>query len=73
MGYQKQLCAIVLLAFATHLVLGLDFKKTPITAVTDETRYTTLNPNATYRSLNRIDHVKGNIIFTAGERIDGKF
>ncbi|KAM7347427.1 uncharacterized protein ACRADG_006985 [Cochliomyia hominivorax] len=71
MGFQKQLVGIVLLAFVAHLVFSYDIKKTEIKTVTDETRYTVLHPNATYRPFDRAVHAKGNIIFTIGERIDG--
>ncbi|XP_037819924.1 uncharacterized protein LOC119609275 [Lucilia sericata] len=71
MAYQMHIALIVLLAFVSHLVFSLDLTKTEITIVTDEDRYTTLNPNATYRPFKKVYHTKGNIIFSAGERIDG--
>lgn len=73
MGFQMHFGLIVLLAFVSNLVFCYDIRKTDIKIVTDESRYTTLNPNATYRAFGKVVHAKGNIIFTSGERIDGKF
>ncbi|XP_065364287.1 uncharacterized protein LOC135957466 [Calliphora vicina] len=71
MGFQMHFGLIVLLAFVSNLVFCYDITKTDIKIVTNETRYTTLHPNATYRAFGKVAHAKGNIIFTSGERIDG--
>ncbi|EDV46598.1 uncharacterized protein Dere_GG18116 [Drosophila erecta] len=48
-----------------------DLYYTDITPVTDETRYTTLNPDIQLNEMNKVKHSKGNIVFTAGERASG--
>ncbi|XP_002107314.2 uncharacterized protein LOC6726354, partial [Drosophila simulans] len=48
-----------------------DLYYTDITPVTDETRYTTLNPDTQLTEMNKVKHSKGNIVFTAGERASG--
>ncbi|XP_030567026.1 uncharacterized protein LOC115767037 [Drosophila novamexicana] len=48
-----------------------DLVYTPITSVTDATRYTSKNPGVELLALNKVKHAKGNIVFSAGERITG--
>ncbi|XP_016966945.1 uncharacterized protein LOC108035757 [Drosophila biarmipes] len=48
-----------------------DLYYTDITPVTDDTRYTTLNPDITLTEMNKVKHTKGNIVFTSGERTSG--
>ncbi|XP_022233200.1 uncharacterized protein LOC111081439 [Drosophila obscura] len=68
---------VLLLCLATATVLGQpharasDLYYTDITPVTDDSRYTTLNPQAELRELDKVKHSKGNIVFTSGERIAG--
>ncbi|KAM8721375.1 hypothetical protein ACLKA7_007274 [Drosophila subpalustris] len=47
----------------------LDF--TPITAVKENERFTDLNPDVELVALTKEKHGKGNIVFTAGQRISG--
>ncbi|XP_064538511.1 uncharacterized protein LOC135428449 [Drosophila montana] len=48
-----------------------DLVFTPIKPVTDDTRYTSQNPGVELLALNKVKHAKGNIVFSAGERITG--
>ncbi|KAH8295880.1 hypothetical protein KR044_001281 [Drosophila immigrans] len=48
-----------------------DLFYTPITSVTDENRYTSLHPDVKLVALTKVKHSKGNIVFSAGERISG--
>lgn len=48
-----------------------DLDYSPIKSVTDETRYTTLNPDAKLDALDKVKHSKNNIVFSSGERITG--
>ncbi|XP_034104462.1 uncharacterized protein LOC132796929 [Drosophila nasuta] len=48
-----------------------DLYYTPITSVTDETRYTTKNPDVELVALNKVKHSKGNLVFSSGQRISG--
>ncbi|XP_017002414.1 uncharacterized protein [Drosophila takahashii] len=48
-----------------------DLYYTDITPVTDDTRYTTLNPDIQLTEMNKVKHSKGNIVFTSGERTSG--
>ncbi|XP_017074220.1 uncharacterized protein LOC108109931 [Drosophila eugracilis] len=48
-----------------------DLYYTDITAVTDDTRYTTLNPDITLNEMNKVKHSKGNVVFTSGNRTAG--
>lgn len=50
-----------------------DLVYTPIKPVTDENRYTTLNPDVKLTALNKVKHAKGSMVFSSGERISGKF
>ncbi|XP_030379201.1 uncharacterized protein LOC115627611 [Scaptodrosophila lebanonensis] len=50
---------------------AVDLAYTEITPVTDATRYTALNPNVQLTAFTKVKHVKGNIVFSAGERITG--
>ena len=70
MHFRLTILAIVCVA---NLVLSVDLKKTEIKIVDDNTRYTTLNPGVTLRPFDKVNHVKGNIIFSIGERIIGKW
>ncbi|EDW07159.1 uncharacterized protein LOC6584186 [Drosophila mojavensis] len=48
-----------------------DLVYTPIKPVTDENRYTTLNPDVKLTALNKVKHAKGSMVFSSGERISG--
>ncbi|KAH8414861.1 hypothetical protein KR215_007589, partial [Drosophila sulfurigaster] len=48
-----------------------DLYYTPITSVTDETRYTTKNPDVELVALTKVKHSKGNLVFSSGQRISG--
>ncbi|EDV99593.1 uncharacterized protein LOC6564731 [Drosophila grimshawi] len=48
-----------------------DLDYSPIQTVTNETRFTTLNPSVQLVPLKKVKHAKGNIVFSAGERITG--
>ena len=48
----------------------LDF--TPITSVKENERFTYLNPDVKLVPLTKVKHGKGNIVFSAGQRISGK-
>ncbi|KAH8409120.1 hypothetical protein KR009_008329, partial [Drosophila setifemur] len=48
-----------------------DLYYTDITPVTDDTRYTTLNPDVTPTEMNKVKHSKGNVVFSSGERKSG--
>lgn len=50
-----------------------DLVYSPIKPVTDENRYTTLNPDVKLTALKKVKHAKGNMVFSSGERISGKF
>lgn len=50
-----------------------DLDYSPIKSVTDETRYTTLNPDAKLDALDKVKHSKNNIVFSSGERITGRW
>ncbi|EDW82187.1 uncharacterized protein Dwil_GK25258 [Drosophila willistoni] len=65
------LFGLVFLVNAQPLARANDLYYTAITPVSDETRYTTLNPNAELKEFNKVKHSKGNIVFTSGERITG--
>ncbi|KAH8235544.1 hypothetical protein KR032_002177, partial [Drosophila birchii] len=69
------ICLVLGLVSAT--VSGLpharasDLYYTDITPVTDETRYTSLNPDVKLQEMNKVKHSKGNIVFSSGERTSG--
>lgn len=64
---------VTLFAFVANLVFCHDIEKTDIKTVTDETRFSTVHPDANLSAYDKVNNVKGNIIFKAGERIGGKF
>ncbi|XP_017041918.1 uncharacterized protein LOC108088580 [Drosophila ficusphila] len=71
------LLVILLLSGITALVSGQpharasDLYYTDITPVTDDTRYTALNPDIQLQEMDKVKHSKGNIVFTSGERTSG--
>ncbi|XP_017034618.1 uncharacterized protein [Drosophila kikkawai] len=48
-----------------------DLYYTDITPVTDDTRYTALNPDVKLQEMNKVKHSKGNVVFSSGERTPG--
>ncbi|BFG00098.1 uncharacterized protein DMAD_00173 [Drosophila madeirensis] len=65
------LCLAVVTVLAQPHARASDLYYTDITPVTDDSRFTTLNPTAQLSELDKVKHSKGNIVFTAGERISG--
>lgn len=53
------------------VVHSIDLSHSNIKIVTDDSRYTALHPDAKLDLFKKENYAKGNIIFTAGERIDG--
>lgn len=73
MGFQVHFYFLVgILVFVFNTVSCVDLTTTDIKTVTDADRYLTLHPNAVLRPFNKVNHVKGNIIFSSGQRIDGE-
>ncbi|XP_034484942.1 uncharacterized protein LOC117789881 [Drosophila innubila] len=48
-----------------------DLDYTPIRSVTDDERYTVIHPDVKLVPLTKVKHGKGNIVFSAGQRISG--
>lgn len=61
---------IVLISFTS--CLAIDLNHTEIYTVTETTRFTALNPDVKLDPFQKVRHVKGNYVFTIGDRIAGK-
>ncbi|ALC49996.1 CG15044, partial [Drosophila busckii] len=48
-----------------------DLDTSAITSVTDEERFCTLNPTVELIELKKVKHAKGNMVFSANDRIQG--
>lgn len=70
------ICLVLGIALAS--VSGLpharasDLYYTDITPVTDDTRYTSLNPDVKLQEMDKVKHSKGNVVFSSGKRAPGK-
>uniref|UniRef100_A0A1A9WAR3 Uncharacterized protein n=1 Tax=Glossina brevipalpis TaxID=37001 RepID=A0A1A9WAR3_9MUSC len=59
------------LAFFFNICLSVDLCTSYIYTVTNQSRYTSLHHNVTLKPFTKTIHVKGNVIFNIGERIEG--
>lgn len=63
--------AFTLVAFF-QAASSIDLWASNIYTVTNGTRYTSLHPNIALRPFEKVLHIKENVIFVTGERIEGK-
>uniref|UniRef100_A0A1A9WAR4 Uncharacterized protein n=1 Tax=Glossina brevipalpis TaxID=37001 RepID=A0A1A9WAR4_9MUSC len=62
---------VFILVALLNVALSIDLSSSNIHTVTNETRYTSLHPNVILIPFEKAYHVKGNVILSTGERIEG--